>query len=155
MKSSAKYYLLCYSFSMNHRAQNLVFTCWIIAIIATAGSLFFSEVMEYSPCSLCWYQRIAMYPLVIILWVGSKEKARTTFSFAMPFALLGWLTALYHNLLQYDIIPEGASPCRQGVPCSINYIEWLGFITIPLLSFVAFSLVCGTLIFLKRKNFYE
>jgi disulfide bond formation protein DsbB len=140
---------------VNNRSESLIFMSWVVAVFATAGSLFFSEVMEYPPCSLCWYQRIAMYPLVIILWIGSKQAGRITFSFAMPFALVGWITAIYHNLLQYDIIPEGASPCRQGVPCSINYIEWLGFITIPLLSFVAFSMISGILLFLKRKNFYE
>lgn len=133
----------------------LVFICWLVATVATVGSLFFSEVLEYPPCSLCWYQRIAMYPLVPIFLVGafldSSYGPRACFSFALPLVIIGWLLALYHNLLQYGVIPEAASPCREGIPCSINYIEWLGFITIPLLSFVAFSLLGAVLFFLYRK----
>lgn len=131
------------------------FTAWIISIVAMAGSLFFSEIMEFPPCELCWYQRIAMYPLVLIFWIGEKSSKRVTYNFSLPFVAMGWLISLYHNLLQYGVIPEGASPCRQGIPCSINYIEWFGFITIPLLSLTAFSLIGGILYFNKRKNFYE
>jgi disulfide bond formation protein DsbB len=133
-----------------------LFLCWLLASIATAGSLFFSEVLEYPPCSLCWYQRIAMYPLVLIFLVGTfvdlKDSVRATFSFSFPLVVIGWLIALYHNLLQYEIIPESASPCREGIPCSINYIEWFGFITIPLLSLIAFSLIGTLLVSLYRKQ---
>lgn len=124
-------------------------------MIATFGSLFFSEVMEFPPCALCWYQRIAMYPLVFIFFVGSFRGARETFYFSMPLVATGWLIAVYHKLLHYEIVPETASPCREGVSCSTVYIELLGFITIPMLSLMAFSLLGAILIYLKRNHFYE
>ncbi|TNF02556.1 MAG: disulfide bond formation protein B [Deltaproteobacteria bacterium] len=140
---------------MNETSTKLNFICWIIAAIATCGSLFFSEVMEFPPCVLCWYQRIAMYPLVAIFLVGSFRGARESYAFALPLVIIGWLTAVYHNLLHYEIVPESASPCREGVSCATVYIDWLGFITIPMLSFFAFSLIGAILIYMKRTQFNE
>lgn len=118
-----------------------IFFAWLVALVATLGSLFFSEVMEFIPCTLCWYQRITMYPLCIILLIGLLNKDNQVNSYAIPFSLVGLLLALYHNLIHYEIISEEASPCVAGVPCSTKYIEWLGFITIPFLSFVAFTFI--------------
>lgn len=132
-----------------------IFCCWVIATFATLGSLFFSEVMKFPPCILCWYQRIAMYPLVLIFMIGAFQPIRSTFSFSLPLVLVGWITSIYHLLLLYGIIPETASPCMEGVSCSVDYINWFGFITIPLLSFTAFSFLLGLLSFLKGKKFYE
>ncbi|OUR95790.1 disulfide bond formation protein B [Halobacteriovorax marinus] len=139
----------------NSKSWNLVFCCWMIASISTLGSLFFSEVMEFPPCVLCWYQRIAMYPLVLLFLVGTFQSAKSTFAFTFPLALTGWVIALYHNLLHYEIVPESASPCLEGVSCSTVYIDWFGFITIPALSFLSFSLLLGILLILKRNNYYE
>lgn len=138
-----------------NKAWISIFICWIIATFSTFGSLFFSEVMEFPPCVLCWYQRIAMYPLVIIFLVGSFQPIRSTFAFSFPLVLIGQLIALYHNLLYYEIIPESASPCLEGVSCSTVFINWFGFITIPLLSLTSFSLMLGILIYLKRNKYYE
>jgi disulfide bond formation protein DsbB len=133
------------------KLQNkLIFLSWIIALVASLGSLFFSEVMGYPPCSLCWYQRIAMYPLVILFGVGLFQPLKQTLNFSIPLVILGWIIAVYHNLLSFGIIPESASPCRSGVPCSTIYIELVGFITIPLLSFFAFTLILAILIYLNR-----
>ncbi|MCF8060618.1 MAG: disulfide bond formation protein B [Bacteriovoracaceae bacterium] len=128
----------------------LLFSCWIIAAIATLGSLFFSQIMEFTPCALCWYQRIAMYPLVIIFLIGALKAPESTFIFSAPFVFIGWFIALYHNLLHYEVIPESASPCLEGVSCSTVYIEWLGFITIPMLSLFAFTLIGLLLVSFKR-----
>lgn len=114
---------------------------WLVAVIAMFGSLFFSEVMEFIPCSLCWYQRILMYPLTLILGIAIWKNRLDVITYSFPFSILGMLLALYHLGVQYEIIPETASPCVQGVPCSAMYINWLGFITIPLLSFIAFTLI--------------
>ncbi len=129
----------------------MIFICWLLALISTVGSLFFSEVMEFPPCVLCWYQRIAMYPLVIIFLVGSFQEAKTTLAFSWPIVLIGWIISVIHNLLHLEIIPETASPCLEGVSCSTVYIEWLGFITIPFLSFMAFTAIGIILILLSRK----
>jgi disulfide bond formation protein DsbB len=133
----------------------LIIICWIIAMVATLGSLFFSEVMAYAPCVLCWYQRIAMYPLVIIFLIGSFQSPRVTFSFSAPFVLGGWLISIYHNLLHFGVIPESASPCISGVPCSTVYINWFGFLTIPILSLIAFSALGVLLVIINRKYTYE
>lgn len=114
---------------------------WFQALIATIGSLFFSLVMQLPPCDLCWYQRIAIYPLVIILGLGIIRKDKTSILYAWPLAIIGWVIALYHNLLYYNIIPEAMAPCKAGISCSTKYIEWLGFITIPLLSLVALTVI--------------
>lgn len=122
-------------------SQNLLRFAFIIALVATAGSLFFSEVMKLPPCVLCWYQRIAMYPLVIILMVGLLRTGKECIHYAMPLILAGLGIAFYHNLLYYNIIADSIIPCTQGISCTAKQIEWLGFITIPFLSLAAFSLL--------------
>jgi len=128
-----------------------IFTAWVLAAVASGGSFFFSEVMEFLPCSLCWYQRIFMYPLVLIFLVGSFPVNRSVFNYSMPLIICGWLIALYHNFLHWGIIPESASPCIQGAPCTAIWIDWLGFITIPLLSLTAFTLLGIIMILFYRR----
>ena len=122
-----------------------MFIAWGQALIAMIGSLFFSLVMQLPPCDLCWYQRIAMYPLVIILGIGIMRKDKTSLLYAIPLAVIGWVIAAYHNLLYYNILPEAMAPCKAGISCTTRYIEWFGFVTIPLLSLVAFSIIIGCL----------
>ena len=121
-----------------------------MATVSTLGSLFFSEVMKFPPCVLCWYQRICMYPLVLILLAGLFPLNKNIFRFAFPLAFIGWIIAIYHNLLYYKILPENAAPCVQGISCTTVQIEWYGFITIPFLSLVGFSLVCFFLLSAKK-----
>ncbi|PIK13693.1 MAG: disulfide bond formation protein B [Halobacteriovorax sp. JY17] len=135
----------------NQSAWYLLFMCWVVAFVATAGSLFFSQVMGFPPCELCWYQRIFMYPLVIFFVVSLINLDASAFKYSLPLAILGWLTALYHNLLHYGIVPESATPCREGVSCADIWINWLGFITIPMLSFIAFSLILIILTIFYRR----
>ncbi len=130
-------------------AGGWLYAAWTIALAATVGSLFFSEVMELPPCVLCWYQRIAMYPLVAIIAVGILTNDRRVRAYALPICLAGLAVAVYHNLLYYGIIPESITPCQQGVSCTSRQIEWLGFITIPLLSLVAFVGVAVCLLLSK------
>ena len=123
-----------------------LYAAWTQSLIATVGSLYFSEIMRLPPCSLCWYQRIFMYPLVFILGVGIASSDRRVLLYALPMAVMGWLVAVYHNLLYYKIIPEGFTTCVSGVSCTSKQIEWLGFITIPLLSLSAFTVILALLI---------
>ena len=127
-----------------------IFATWVLATMATAGSLFFSEVMLLPPCVLCWWQRIAMYPLVVVLLMGLFPVDRAVLRLASPLVVLGWLTAVYHNLLYYRVLPESVSPCVKGISCTTVQLQWLGFITIPLLSLTAFTLI-GLVIFFPRK----
>ena len=77
----------------------ILFLCWLVASLSTMASLFFSYVMGFAPCVLCWYQRICLFPLVIILAVGLFPFDKNVVKFALPLAIAGWLTAFYHNLL--------------------------------------------------------
>lgn len=134
------------------KSWNLVFLAWLISLISMIGSLFFSEIMHFPPCVLCWYQRICMYPMVVVLLMGLFPFDKKVFRYSLPLAGLGWLIALYHNLLALGIIPESASPCVQGVSCATVYIQWLGFLTIPRLSFFAFSLILIVLFLAAKKT---
>ena len=128
---------------------NLIFSAWVLSCIATAGSLFFSEVMSYPPCALCWYQRICMYPLAIVLLPAVMSFDKSVLKFSTPLALIGWTISVYHNLVYYGIVPESLSPCTQGVSCKAQFIQWAGFIDIPQLSFLAFTLILICLFLLK------
>lgn len=112
---------------------------WFIAFSSVIGSLFFSEVMLLPPCVLCWYQRIAMYPLVLIIGTGIALRDARMRVYALPICLVGVAVAIYHNLLYYGIIPESIAPCAEGVPCNAVQIELLGFITIPMMGLAAFA----------------
>jgi len=126
-----------------------IYAAWIIALTATVGSLFFSEVMNLPPCVLCWYQRIAMYPLVFVIGAGIMMRDSRVRYYALPVCLAGLAVAVYHNLLYYNIIPDSITPCTEGVSCTSVQIEWLGFITIPLLSLTAFTLILLCLLLYK------
>src|SRR5210317_785936 len=129
----------------------IIFICWIIASVSTLGSLFFSEIMEFPPCALCWYQRIFMFPLVIILLVGLFPFDKNIIKYALPVALAGWGFAFYHHLLYSGFIPESVQPCSQGVSCSETYLDLFGFLTIPMLSLVSFSTIIVLLFILRRR----
>jgi disulfide bond formation protein DsbB len=130
----------------------LPYAAWIIALLSAAGSLFFSEVMDLPPCVLCWYQRIAMYPLVLIIGIGIITEDARWKVYALPLALLGLALALYHNLVYYGIIPESLTPCTQGVSCSERQIEWFGFITIPLMGLAAFLVMSAILLIYRARK---
>src|SRR4030067_1479750 len=121
----------------NNSNWTILFICWLIASISTLGSLFFSEIMQFPPCVLCWYQRICLFPLVLILPVGLFHFDKSIVKYALPLALVGWFIAFYHNLLYAGIIPESLQPCSQGVSCTEGYIDLFGFLTIPMLSLIA------------------
>lgn len=127
-------------------AWTLIFGAWLVAGVSTLGALFFGEVMQLPPCVLCWYQRICMFPLALILPIGLFPFDRKVVRYALPLAVLGWPFAVFHVLLIAGVIPESIKPCTQGVPCSETVIEWFGFVTIPLLSVVAFSTIIALLI---------
>ena len=129
----------------------ILFICWLLASASTMGSIFFSHVMEFAPCVLCWYQRIFLFPLVIVLAMGLFPFDRNVIKYALPLAVAGWLTAAYHNLLYSGVVPESIQPCSQGVSCTEEYIDLFGFLTIPMLSLLSFSIIIALLITLKRR----
>ena len=119
----------------------LVFGAWLIAATSTLGALFLSDVMQLLPCSLCWYQRIFMFSLAVILALALFPLDRGVVRYGLPLAALGWLVAAFHQLLIAGVIPKALEPCTKGIPCSEVTIQWFGFVTIPTLSLLAFSAI--------------
>jgi disulfide bond formation protein DsbB len=109
------------------------------ALAAMLGSLFFGEVMKLAPCTLCWYQRVCLFPVPAILAVGIVLRDPRVVVYCLPLVLAGLGISVYHNLLQFGVIPETLAPCTEGVACSERQIELFGFITIPLMSMGAFA----------------
>ena len=135
----------------NDASWYLVFACWLIAAVSLLGSLFLDQALGYDPCTMCWYQRIFMYPLVPVLLVGLFPLDRSVVRYALPLAVLGWATAFYHLLLQTGVISERLQPCDESGSCAEIDLILFGFMTIPLLSLLAFTAVVALLvIFLKR-----
>jgi len=116
----------------------LIFVCWLISMLSTLGSLFFSEIMGLIPCELCWYQRIFMFPLAIILLVSLHPLDTRVIKYALPIAGIGLLFTIYHSLLFYGFTPESLQPCRQGISCADDSMVLFGVLPIPLLSLAAF-----------------
>ena len=131
---------------------NAIFFCWMVACAATLGSLFFSEVMHRVPCVLCWYQRIFMFPLLFIFTVGLFPFDVRCVRYALPISLAGWAVALYHWLLYVGIVPESMQPCTQGISCADAQMELVGFLSIPLLSLAAFSLIVVLTLVVRRSS---
>ena len=130
--------------------KNILYIAWVQSIIAMFGSLYFSEVMKLPPCVLCWYQRILMYPLTALIAVGILRRDKGIYQYVLPLSITGFLVATYHNLLYYGIIPESIQPCRLGISCTTRQIEWLGFITIPLMSLTAFAIITTCMLIYRK-----
>lgn len=135
---------------MDFIKKYILYIAWVQSLVATFGSLYFSEVMKLPPCVLCWYQRILMYPLVAIIAVGILDKNKRIYRYVLPLSITGFLISLYHNLLYYKILPESIQPCTMGISCTTKQIEWLGFITIPLMSLTAFAIITTCMLIYRK-----
>lgn len=128
-----------------------LFGAWLIALLATAGALFLGEVMGKTPCVLCWYQRIAMFPLALVLGLGLLEPDARCLRYAVPLAWAGWGIALYHCLIFWGVVSEGLAPCGQGPSCADADVQVAGIVPIPLMSLIAFSGIVALLWLARRK----
>ncbi len=133
------------------QAWQWLFAAWMIALVSTLSALFIGEVMGQMPCILCWYQRIAMFPLALILMIGTLRSDADVWRYAMPLAAIGGLIAAWHSLLYLDIIPRAIEPCGQGPSCTDANMTIFGFIPLPLLSLLAFAAI-GFLLLLVARN---
>ncbi|MCQ6273369.1 disulfide bond formation protein B [Bacillus sp. V3B] len=136
------------------KREYLLFMAWGASVIAMFGSLYFSEIRQYEPCELCWYQRIVMYPFVIILGIANVKKDYNISLYSTVLSAIGGCISLYHYSLQKISLLSDVAPACGRVPCTGQYINWLGFITIPFLSLTAFIIifVCSFLIWKKSKE---
>lgn len=127
---------------------------WLVAVAATAGSLYFSEIAHFEPCRLCWYQRIAMYPLVVILGVAAWRQDASARRYAAPLAAIGGVIAAYHYVLEWlPSLDLGA--CQLSTPCTLVYFRELGFISLPYLALSAFLLILALLTLAQPREHSE
>ena len=110
------------------------------ALIAMLGSLFYSEIVGFVPCTLCWYQRILMYPLTLIILVGILKQDEYLPYYVLPFSVIGMGVSSYHYLIQRGIFAHPAT-CSVGIPCNLSYVNYFGFITIPLMTLAVFTMI--------------
>ncbi|MCU0281144.1 MAG: disulfide bond formation protein B [Acidimicrobiia bacterium] len=115
-----------------------------MALAATVGSLYYSEVANFEPCSLCWYQRIAMYPLLVILLVGALTRDRFVARYALPLTIGGSVLAIYNYLVQ--LFPGIEVACSR-VSCSTIDVEAFGWLTMPLMSLVSFAAITAGVLY--------
>ncbi len=111
-----------------------------VAVIATAGSLYLSEVANFVPCRLCWYQRIAMYPLVPVLGVAVWRRDPGVRFYALPLTVIGGSISTYHVLLERFPSLEGGL-CEVANPCTLIWVERFGYLTIPTMALSAFAFI--------------
>lgn len=111
-----------------------------VAGVAMLGSLYYSEVADFPPCRLCWFQRIGMYPLAIVLPIAAWRRDRQIRWYALPLAVAGGLVSVYHVLVErFPSLESGA--CELTNPCSTIWVERFGYLTIPTMALSGFVLV--------------
>ena len=120
----------------------------IFSTIATLGSLYLSNALYIPPCELCWFQRIFMYPLVIILSVAKIRKTPKIWEIVLPLSILGATISMYHYFLQ--LFPSISDSCGFATPCSDSSVRAFGYITIPWMSFTAFAFIIVFMVILKK-----
>jgi len=129
-----------------------IWLAWLVALVATIGSLIYSEVIHFVPCRLCWYQRIAMYPLSFVLLVGAIRREAVVKYYGLPLALVGLAISIYHNVIQLNPSLEGGS-CDPLNPCSARSVEVFGFMDIPFMAGAGFILISVLLaLYVKTEN---
>ena len=125
--------------SLRFLEDNALFFAFIISLIATFGSLFYSEIAGYTPCKLCWYQRTFMYPQTILLGTALLRKAKNIVYYIVPLSVIGGAIAVYHYFIQRA---EYVASCSaDGVSCTSKYVFHFGYITIPMMALTAFGLI--------------
>lgn len=127
----------------------------MIAVAATFGSLYFSEIRHFIPCTLCWYQRILMYPLVIILGIAFFRKDFSIRKYVLPISILGFIIASYHFTIQHFPNLYYVRTCSLADPCTSQDFSVFGFVTIPFMSGTAFLLITLSLLLLKTGSANE
>ncbi len=136
---------------MKKNLENSLLFIWVVSLIATLGSLYFSEIRGYIPCTMCWFQRIFMYPILVMTTVAVIQKNAKIAVTTAVFSIIGGCISLYHYGIQkIDFLSESAPSCGQ-VSCTGQYINWLGFITIPFLALTAFILIAVASFYMIRQ----
>ena len=130
----------------------LPYFVFVVALLSALISLFFSEILKFTPCLLCWWQRIFMYPMVFISAVSIIRKQKDLHYYILPLSIIGFLIGFYQNLLIWKILPEAIAPCTAGVSCIDQPFVLLGFITIPLGAMISFAIISASMILYAKFN---
>lgn len=125
---------------------------WLVATVTTLGSLYFSEVAGFVPCKLCWYQRICMYPLVLVLGVAALRRDRDVRFYVLPLAIVGAVISTYHAWIQAYPPTGGTSFCTLDAPCTERYVWEFGFVSLPLMALSAFAFVITMMVLARPGN---
>jgi disulfide bond formation protein DsbB len=124
-----------------------LWVAWVVALVATLGSLWYSEIADFVPCRLCWMQRIAMYPMTAILLVAAiRRDLRGGVLYAAIFPVAGSIIAAYHLYIEANPEKESAA-CKVSAPCSTKWIDEFGYVTMPMLAITAFLTIAALLLF--------
>lgn len=134
----------------NKKKENALFFAWAVSLTAVFGSLYFSEILQYEPCELCWYQRVLMYPLALLMGIAAVKKDYRMSLYSAVFSGIGMLVSLSHYSIQKVPFLSDHAPSCGRVPCTGEYINWLGFITIPFLALAAFIIIFASSIWIYR-----
>jgi disulfide bond formation protein DsbB len=134
--------------------STVLWIAWTVALVSTVGSLVYSEVIHFVPCRLCWFQRIAMYPLSVVLLVGAIRREAVAKLYSLPLVLIGLAISVWHYLIQTFPSLEGGS-CDPLNPCSSRYVEVFGFVSIPFMAGVGFIVIAVLLVFYVRVSKHE
>ncbi len=118
-----------------------------VALVTTVGSLWMSEVAEYTPCVLCWYQRIAVYPMVILAGVAAWRRDAQVWRYVVPLAVIGSAVSVWHIVIER--VPSLSGPCDPAAPCAIRWVEEFGIFTLPVMALVA--MICVALLTLAAR----
>ncbi|MEK7658799.1 MAG: disulfide oxidoreductase [Patescibacteria group bacterium] len=138
---------------LNFFAKHALSFSLLVALIATLGSLFYSEIAGYDPCKLCWFQRILMYPQVILIGIAWLKKDYGIVLYSIVLSSLGALIAGYHYLLQIGIASSiGCSAVGYSINCAQRFVMQFGYITIPMMAFTAFLLIISFMVVFKKSS---
>ncbi|MEK7575094.1 MAG: disulfide bond formation protein B [Patescibacteria group bacterium] len=136
---------------LNFLNQHVLAMSFVVALVATLGSLTYSDLIGYNPCKLCWFQRIAMYPSVILLGMAIHRKSREIIDYILTLSVVGAIIAGYHYLMQIGVAP--ALPCSAvgySASCSERFVMEFGYITIPMMALTAFLMIIILILVAKK-----
>ncbi len=124
---------------------------WVVALVATLGSLYYSEIAGFTPCPLCWYQRICMYPLALILGIATFRRDAAVWLYGLPLACVGVVVSAYHAWIQAYPPDGGSAFCTLDAPCTERFVWELGFVSIPFMAMSGFLFII-TMMLLARSS---
>ncbi len=136
---------------INFIGKNGILFAFLVALFSTLASLFYSQIIGFAPCQLCWYQRIFMYPLVLILFVALVKKDHHVIDYALSLAFVGGTISLYHNYVYFGGKSLSCGIFARGASCLQPYVLEFGYVTIPIMALTAFALII-IFLFAERYN---